>query len=82
MIVKIVFLALLAVSAFLSPALSLLMGIVMALVLGNPFPVFSKKASKKALQVSVVGLGFGMNLFAQNFLKGLKGKACKLRNRP
>ena len=62
MIVKIVFLALLAVSAFLSPALSLLMGIVMALVLGNPFPVFSKKASKKALQVSVVGLGFGMNL--------------------
>ena len=63
MIVKIVFLALLALSAFLSPALSLLMGIVMALVLGNPFPVFSKKASKKALQVSVVGLGFGMNLF-------------------
>lgn len=63
MIVKIVFVALLAVSAFLSPALSLLMGIVMALVLGNPFPLFSKKASKKALQVSVVGLGFGMNLF-------------------
>lgn len=63
MIVKIVFVALLALSAFLSPALSLLMGIVMALVLGNPFPLFSKKASKKALQVSVVGLGFGMNLF-------------------
>lgn len=63
MIVKIVFIALLALSAFLSPALSLLMGIVMALVLGNPFPLFSKKASKKALQVSVVGLGFGMNLF-------------------
>ena len=63
MIVKIIFVALLALSAFLSPALSLLMGIVMALVLGNPFPLFSKKASKKALQVSVVGLGFGMNLF-------------------
>ena len=45
---KIVFIALLALSAFLSPALSLLMGIVMALVLGNPFPLFSKKASKKA----------------------------------
>ena len=60
---KIVFIVLLALSAFLSPALSLLMGIVMALVLGNPFPLFSKKASKKALQVSVVGLGFGMNLF-------------------
>ncbi|MBO5834816.1 MAG: putative sulfate exporter family transporter [Bacteroidales bacterium] len=63
MIVKIVFLALLAVSAFLSPALSLLTGVVMELVLGNPFPVFSKKASKKALQGSVVGLGIGMNLF-------------------
>lgn len=63
MMLKIVFIALLALSAFLSPALSLLMGIVMALVLGNPFPLFSKKASKKALQVSVVGLGFGMNLF-------------------
>lgn len=63
MMLKIVFVALLALSAFLSPALSLLMGIVMALVLGNPFPLFSKKASKKALQVSVVGLGFGMNLF-------------------
>lgn len=63
MMLKIVFIALLALSAFLSPALSLLMGIVMAMVLGNPFPAFSKKASKKALQVSVVGLGFGMNLF-------------------
>lgn len=63
MIVKIVFIALLALSVFLSPALSLLTGIVMALVLGNPFPLFSKKVSKKALQVSVVGLGFGMNLF-------------------
>ena len=63
MMLKIVFIVLLALSAFLSPALSLLMGIVMALVLGNPFPLFSKKASKKALQVSVVGLGFGMNLF-------------------
>lgn len=63
MMLKIIFVALLALSAFLSPALSLLMGIVMALVLGNPFPLFSKKASKKALQVSVVGLGFGMNLF-------------------
>ena len=63
MILKILFVLLLTVSAFLSPALSLLMGIVMALVLGNPFPAFSKKASKKALQVSVVGLGFGMNLY-------------------
>ena len=54
---------LLCLSAFLSPAFSLLTGILMALIVGNPFPAFSKKASKIALQVSVVGLGFGMNLY-------------------
>lgn len=39
------------------------MGIILALIFGNPFPKFSKKGSKIALQVSVVGLGFGMNLY-------------------
>ena len=39
------------------------MGIILALICGNPFPKFSKKGSKIALQVSVVGLGFGMNLY-------------------
>ena len=60
---KIAFAVLLCASVFLSPALSLLMGIIMALTFGNPFPTISKKASKIALQVSVVGLGFGMNLY-------------------
>lgn len=63
MIKKTVFIILLCLSAFLSPALALLAGIVMALAMGNPFPAFSKKASKKALQISVIGLGFGMNLY-------------------
>ena len=62
MIKKIAFGVLLCLSVFLSPALALLMGIIMALTFGNPFPAISKKASKIALQVSVVGLGFGMNL--------------------
>lgn len=60
---KILFILLFCLSAFLSPALSLLTGILMALILGNPYQSFSKKASKIALQVSVVGLGFGMNLY-------------------
>ena len=60
---KVLFMLLLCLSAFLSPAFSLLTGILMALIVGNPFPAFSKKASKIALQVSVVGLGFGMNLY-------------------
>ena len=63
MIKKITFAILMCLSVFLSPALALLLGIIMALTLGNPFPKISKKASKIALQISVVGLGFGMNLY-------------------
>ena len=63
MIKKITFAILMCLSVFLSPALALLLGIIMALTFGNPFPKISKKASKIALQVSVVGLGFGMNLY-------------------
>ena len=63
MAIKVLFVALLCASAFVSPAIALLMGIILALICGNPFPKFSKKGSKIALQVSVVGLGFGMNLY-------------------
>lgn len=56
------FLALLAASAFLSPAIALFAGIALALTLGNPYPSLAKRASKIALQASVVGIGFGMNL--------------------
>lgn len=58
----IVFIGLLAASALLSPALALFAGIALALTLGNPYPSFAKRASKIALQASVVGIGFGMNL--------------------
>lgn len=60
---KALFIILLAGSIFLSPVLALFAGILLALTLGNPFPVFSKKVSKYLLQVAVVGLGFGMNLY-------------------
>lgn len=59
---QILFVGLLAGSAFLSPALALFAGIALALTLGNPYPSFAKRASKIALQASVVGIGFGMNL--------------------
>ena len=62
-VTKILFVALAVGSVFVSPALALFAGIVLALTLGNPFPAFSKKCSKYLLQVAVVGLGFGMNLF-------------------
>lgn len=62
-IAKVLFFALAVGSVFVSPALALFAGIVLALTLGSPFPAFSKKCSKYLLQVAVVGLGFGMNLF-------------------
>lgn len=40
----------------------LFMGLVFALVVGQPQPKFNKLMSKKLLQWSVVGLGFGMNV--------------------
>jgi uncharacterized integral membrane protein (TIGR00698 family) len=47
----------------IDPPLALLFGIVIALTLGNPFGEKNTKMTHICLQVSVVGLGFGINLF-------------------
>lgn len=47
---------------FVSPAVALFMGLIFALYADHPYPAVSKKVSKKLLQYSVIGLGFGMNL--------------------
>jgi len=47
---------------FTSPPGALLLGIVIALTVGNPFAKKSAKLTKYLLQASVVGLGFGMDL--------------------
>ncbi|MDQ2985181.1 MAG: putative sulfate exporter family transporter [Armatimonadota bacterium] len=44
------------------PWAALLLGILLALIFGNPFPKQSKNASKILLQACVVLLGFGMDL--------------------
>jgi uncharacterized integral membrane protein (TIGR00698 family) len=49
-------------SPWASPPLSLALGIVFGLFLNHPFPKEAKTYSKALLQISVVGLGFGMNL--------------------
>ena len=41
---------------------ALAIGFAFALLLGKAFPVFNKTMSKKLLQYSVIGLGFGMNV--------------------
>ena len=61
---KILFVTLFIASFFLPTAVALLAGIALAVTLGSPFPVFTKKVSKYLLQASVVGLGFGMNLYS------------------
>jgi uncharacterized integral membrane protein (TIGR00698 family) len=48
--------------SFVNPPVALFAGLVFAMTFGSPFPIFNKKVSKYLLQVSVVGLGFGMNL--------------------
>ena len=50
------------VSDWVSPPLALFLGLAFALLCGQPFAGFNKRASKYLLQYSVVGLGFGMNV--------------------
>ena len=52
------------VASWVTPPFLLFMGLLFALLCGQPFPKFNKKCSKMLLQYSVVGLGFGMNLEA------------------
>lgn len=59
-----VLLALFCASGWVSPPLALGLGLLVALSVGNPLVDATRKLSKLLLQVSVVGLGFGMNLAA------------------
>ncbi|KIQ14665.1 membrane protein [Flavobacterium sp. MEB061] len=47
--------------SIISPAIALLLGVLIVNVFGNPFIAFNHKAITYLLQFSVVGLGFGMN---------------------
>ncbi len=46
----------------ISAPIALLLGLVFAFIFPNPYPKFNKKTSKYLLRVSVVCLGFNMNL--------------------
>lgn len=52
----------LCLTPFISPALALLMGLVIAQIIGHPYLHLNHKATHWLLQISVVGLGFGMNV--------------------
>src|SRR6201991_5130919 len=57
---------------FVSPPVALLLGLGVALFVGHPFLHLNHKATHILLQVSVVGLGFGMNA-ASAFKAGREG---------
>lgn len=62
---KVIFLfgAFLCFLPFVDPSIALLSGFMLTLIFGNPFLKFSQKAVHILLQISIVGLGFGMNIF-------------------
>lgn len=64
MISRIIFICLLLVSAsgFVSPPVALAMGLVYGIALPHAYGTQAKIASRYLLQLSVIGLGFGMNL--------------------
>lgn len=57
-----VLLILLCLFPIISPPIALLLGLVVANLFGHPFLHLNNKATNILLQVSVVGLGFGMNV--------------------
>lgn len=61
---KIVFILalVLCLSAWISPPVALTLGIIFGLTVRHPYPQLSRSAARILLQVSVVALGFGMNL--------------------
>lgn len=56
--------AALALLPFVSAAMALVAGILIAVLLGNPFQAFTRKWTHTLLALSVVGLGAGMDLRA------------------
>jgi len=64
-ITRTVFVALLLIclTPFVTAAIALLLGIFFALFFTHPWPEQGKTFSRYLLQASIVGLGFGMNLF-------------------
>jgi uncharacterized integral membrane protein (TIGR00698 family) len=61
---KIIFILalILCLSGWISTPVSLSLGIIFGLSVRHPYPHFSRSAARILLQVSVVALGFGMNL--------------------
>lgn len=71
---------LILITPFFSSPLALLAGLLVGLLFGTPFPQITRIASKYALQASVVGFGFSINLYqvAETGLMGIIYTAASL----
>jgi uncharacterized integral membrane protein (TIGR00698 family) len=58
-----ILLLLFSLSPWASPPVALALGLALGLTVGNPFARQTRMATRYLLQASVVGLGFGMNLY-------------------
>jgi len=65
-VIKILFVAIASICLFpgISSSIALAIGLVTAQLIGNPYMEISGKAVNWLLKISVVGLGFGMNMFS------------------
>lgn len=63
---KILFTALFlfCLTPYVDAPIALILGILLALIIGNPYQSWSQKISKWLLKAVIVGLGFGMNVYA------------------
>lgn len=58
-----ILLVILCLFPFVEPPVALLAGFIMSFLMGHPYIHHNGKATKILLQASVVGLGFGMNIY-------------------
>ena len=73
-VTKILFItiALFCLTPFVSPPIALFMGLMIALFLGHPFLHYNHRFTQFLLKTSIVGLGFGMNVYSA-FKAGKEG---------
>ncbi len=61
--VAFILVAILCLTPWIQPPMALLLGFLFSLTLGHPFIKYNSKVTKLLLQVSIVGLGFGMDIY-------------------
>lgn len=59
---EVIFIVAMFAVPFLEPAFALLLGLLLSLTIGHPFLSINSRITHVLLQISVVGLGFGMNV--------------------